>query len=96
MKTTDQNLIIKEVGNLLKANDFPELVKDFVSYWTIRKSDLAFGNNLTKQIKNLNQNSWINLIESNHKFRNTYGEELADKLINMIEERNLTMVFNNS
>jgi hypothetical protein len=65
----------------------PELVDEFVTYWSIRKSPHATAVNKIEEIKNKNANDWLHLIESNHKFRNVYGEDKALELINVIEEK---------
>lgn len=75
---------------LLKEIKTDELVNDFMTYWTIRKSPHAIAANKIEEIKNKNENDWLRLIESNHKFRNTYGEEMALELISAIEEKTLS------
>ncbi len=65
----------------------PELVDDFVTYWSIRKSPHAVAVNKIEEIKSKSNSEWLHLIESNHKFRNTYGEDKAVELISVIEEK---------
>ena len=66
-----------------------KLVDDFVTYWSIRKSPHAVAVNKIEEIKSKSNNDWLHLIESNHKFRNTYGEDKAVELISVIEEKSL-------
>ena len=70
-------------------NQNQDLVKDFVTYWSIRKAPHAVASNKIEEIKNKSKNDWLHLIESNHKFRNIYGEEKAVELIGVIEEKAL-------
>ena len=64
----------------------PELLNNFIRYWTIRKSSPPVASSLIREIKNIGSHEWINLIESNHKFRTLYGEDTAKKIIEVIEE----------
>lgn len=85
MQTTSLN---KELQKLLP--DFeefePELFRNFITYWLIRKSNSLDSPNTLKEIKATNPTAWLNLIESNHKFRNLYGEDTANTLIKVIKE----------
>ena len=67
-----------------------ELVKNFIKYWSLRKSNPFLVDNVICQIKKEGAGDWFDLIESNHKFRAKYGEEAAKKLIKTIEEENFT------
>ena len=57
-----------------------ELVSNFIKYWLLRKSNPCFSGS---------GNTWLTLIESNHKFRIRYGEDLANKLVEFIKEGSL-------
>lgn len=70
----------------------PTLAKDFVTYWSIRKSPSYIAKNIIEGMKDSSSNEWINLIESNHKFRDTYGEEKADELVSIIENRRVLAI----
>ena len=85
MQTINLN---KELKKLLpEFEDFePELFRNFITYWLMRKSNSLNSINTLKEIKNSNPNIWLNLIESNHKFKSLYGEDIASTLIKMIEE----------
>ena len=68
----------------------PELLENFIAYWTIKKSPYHVQADLLNKIKSSESNLWLNLIEANHKFRITYGDTLAKELIKVIEdEKNL-------
>ena len=84
MKTVSLN---KELKKLLPdIEEFePELFRNFITYWIMRKSDSLDSTKTLNKIKNLNPSAWINLIESNHKFRSLYGEEIAQELIKIIK-----------
>lgn len=64
----------------------PELLNNFMRYWSLRKSNPFIADNVIKQLKSKEASTWFGLIESNHKFRATYGEELANELIRSIED----------
>ncbi|MBI3590845.1 MAG: hypothetical protein HY094_05640 [Candidatus Melainabacteria bacterium] len=65
----------------------PELLSNFVRYWSIRKSLPSIASALINEIKTAgSSNDWLSLIESNHKFRELYGEEKADELVDIIEK----------
>ncbi len=85
MKTISQN---KELRNSIPdINEFePKLFNSFLTYWIIRKSGSINSIGTLKKMKGLNPNGWLNLIESNHKFRNLYGEETANTLISLIKK----------
>ena len=76
----------KNITNLLKEIQ-PDLLRDFITYWSTRKLDPATTNNLLKEIRTSNSDLWLNLIESNQKFRNLYGEEKANEVIKIIEKK---------
>lgn len=87
MTELDKNLIsIDELSNLLSwvKKLEPILLKDFITYWSIRKSPNFVASSLIKEIKARSPNSWIAIIESNHKFRDAYGEEKANELVEII------------
>ena len=74
----------------------PGLVKDFIKYWSTRKSKPFTLDNVIKQIKpeiKPEQSAWLKLIESNHKFRTRYGEDIANELVRVIEEGDLSKTF---
>ncbi len=84
MQTTSLN---KELQKLLPIEEFePELFRNFITYWLIRKSKSLNSATALKEIKSSNLAGWLNIIESNHKFKSLYGEETAKKLIEMLEE----------
>lgn len=92
MASENYNLnLVKEIENIfgwIKRLE-PNLLKDFVTYWSIRKSPSSTATNLIQNIKSEGSNSWINIIESNHKFRVQYGEDMANELVNIIELKSL-------
>lgn len=63
----------------------PELFRNFITYWLMRKENSLETTSSLKQIKDSQPAEWFNLIQSNQKFRATYGEDTADKLIKVIE-----------
>ena len=83
MQTTNLNneleRLLPEVGKFE-----PELFRNFITYWVMRKSNSLNSINTLNEIKSSNE--LINLIESNHKFRSLYGEETAKKLIELIKD----------
>ena len=85
MQTANSN---KELEKLLPdIEEFePEIFRNFITYWLMRKSGSINLTNNLNEIKNSNPNVWLRLIESNHKFKSLYGEETARTLIGMIEE----------
>jgi len=85
MKTANLN---KELQKLLPDTDKfePELFRNFITYWLIRKSNSFSSTNTLNEVKNSSPNAWLGLIQSNHKFRSLYGEEIAKTLIEMIKE----------
>lgn len=64
------------------GNIEPEIFRDFIAYWRVRK------NFSSEEFQNLKPSQLINLIESNHKFRELYGEEIASELVKIIEIKN--------
>lgn len=87
MQTIYQN---KELKNLIPdIEDFePMLFKNFIAYWIIRKSNSLKAKSTLTEFRNSNPHEWLNLIESNQKFRSLYGENTADILIKLVEESN--------
>ena len=68
-----------------KVSDLEEgTLRDFVTYWLIRKTDPFNADNIIRQITV--SDNWLNITESNSRFRIMYGEETANKIIKMIEE----------
>lgn len=60
-----------------------KLLNDFIRYWSMRKSRPLSTGSFVEVIKD--PTLWIRLIESNHLFREKYGEDLANNLIKEIE-----------
>ncbi len=92
MIESNENFVsINELSNVLSWIEKlePDLLKDFITYWSIRKSPHFVAYNLIESIKDRSASSWISLIESNHKFRDAYGEEKANELIDVIENSKL-------
>ena len=87
MQTTSLNKELEKLLMDLDIEEFePELFRNFITYWLMRKSgSLNLTNNLN-EMKNSNTTIWLRLIESNHKFKTLYGEETARALIGIIEE----------
>ena len=69
-----------------QENIEPELLNNFITYWSLRKSNFLTSDNTIKQMKTTKSGAWFNLIEANHKFRELYGDDLANELIKTIEE----------
>lgn len=67
-----------------------QLLRNFVTYWWIRKSHPFLSSFEIKEIKNSFSNVWIEIIESNHKFREAYGETKALEIIHIIEKHMTT------
>ncbi len=92
MMGSNENFVsINELTNVLGWVEKlePDLLNDFITYWSIRKSPSFVACNLIESIKERSASSWITLIESNHKFRDAYGEEKANELIEVIESSKL-------
>ena len=81
IKKQHKSKLQNEMGNLE-----PELLNNFTRYWSLRKSNPFIADNVVKQLKNNESSTWFSLIESNHKFRATYGEEIANELIRSIKD----------
>lgn len=64
----------------------PELLKSFVTYWSLRKLAPLIPSSSFDSIKRSNVNLWLNLVRVNHRFRVKYGESVADELIRIINE----------
>lgn len=64
----------------------PDLLRNFVTYWWVRKSHPFLSTFELKEIKDTLSNIWLKLIESNHKFRERYGDEKAIEIISLIEK----------
>ncbi len=85
MKTASLNN--KLINLLPDTSKFePELFRNFLTYWIMRKSGSINSAGTLKEMKNSNPSQWFNLIESNHKFRNLYGEETATTIIELIQK----------
>ena len=86
MQTTGLNN--KEIQKLLPdIEEFePEVFRNFITYWLMRKSSSLNSINTLKEIKSSNPNTWLRLIGANQKFRDLYGEDIAKILIGLIEE----------
>ncbi|MBI1858513.1 MAG: hypothetical protein HYR97_05305 [Candidatus Melainabacteria bacterium] len=93
MNTTKYNKNIQEeLLNLVPDKDSLDkgLLKNFITYWWVRKSYPFLSSFELKQIKNSLSSTWINLIESNHKFRVQYGDQKAKEIIKLVEDTCLT------
>ena len=86
MQATSLNKELKKLFPDIEGFE-PELFRNFITYWLIRKSISLDSTNNLNEIKTSNPSTWLNLIESNHKFRSLYGEETAKSLIEMMEEK---------
>lgn len=94
MLTKTQNLKENLEAFLQGAKNLePELLRSFVTYWSIRKLYALIPTSSLQQIKNTHSTTWINLVKSNHKFRAQYGEETANELIKLINEMRGFVVF---
>lgn len=71
----------------------PELLRSFVTYWSIRKLYPLIPASSLQQIKSTYANFWINLVRANHKFRTKYGEETANELVEMINDTRGFLIF---
>ena len=78
---------IKQNENLFCTleNLAPELLNNFTTYWKIRKSSSHEAAYSIQLLSNPDAGLWIRLIESNQKFRDQFGEEMAERLIRLIE-----------
>ena len=85
MHTTSKNKEPQKLSPDIEGLE-PELLKNFMTYWLMRKTSSIKSVGALKEIKNSNTAQWLNLIESNHKFRNLYGEDIANALVELIEE----------
>ena len=81
--------LTQDIEKIISKITFVEkdALKDFITYWLIRKIDPFKANDLIKQMTA--SNNWLNIIESNNKFRVKYGEETANEIIKIIEEDQL-------
>ena len=81
-------LLNKELQKILPDSEKfePELFRNFITYWLMRKSNSLDSINTLKEIRDSNPNEWLSLIKANHEFKNLYGEEVASTLIQMIKE----------
>ncbi|OGI20440.1 MAG: hypothetical protein A3B68_02855 [Candidatus Melainabacteria bacterium RIFCSPHIGHO2_02_FULL_34_12] len=66
----------------------PEVVNDFVSYWSIRKSPSFVADELITKMTH--KGSWLSLIKANHEFRTVFGDDFAEELICAIEKNTET------
>lgn len=71
--------IMNKVSNLEK-----DTLRNFVTYWLVRKADPFNADTIIRQMTK--SDNWLNIIESNNKFRVMYGEKTANEIIKMIEE----------
>ena len=78
---TEAKRIFSKIGEGLET----ELFNNFLAYWIMRKSNKIDALSSINDLKTTNPSQWLKLIESNHKFRNRYGEETAEKIIKIIE-----------
>lgn len=62
-----------------------EVLTNFLAYWSIRKSEPFVAARTIRNIKIQKPERWFELIESNHKFREIYGEEIAEEVIKIIQ-----------
>ena len=84
MSTSKVKEILKELFSEIEGIE-PELFKNFTTYWSLRKSISLNSTDSIRRIKDLEPTKWIDIIQSNHKFREAFGEEAAIKLIVEIE-----------
>ena len=82
--------IEKKLSNISLESVEVELLNDFITYWRARQSPHFHSAMLIEERKYRDSNNWLKLIEANHKFRQLYGEELAQSLIKVIEENDPT------
>lgn len=66
-----------------------KLLEQFITYWWVRKSNSFLSKLELNEIKQSLSDNWLELIESNHKFREKYGEEKASKIIKLVEENGI-------
>jgi len=94
METSQKNIArnkevrIRTLINEIREHE-PELIKNFITYWSLRRSKPFTPDHVAKKIKGENSNIWLGMIESNHKFRAAFGEDVADELVRIIEEGGL-------
>ncbi len=79
--TEDKRNIHKIVSQVNKLHS--DLLRDFITYWSIKKSPSKVTNDLKEVQKNTSE--WLLLIKSNHEFRKIYGDDVAKELITIIE-----------
>ncbi len=85
MKTIYQNNETED--QILDIDQFdPVLFSNFLTYWIIRKSASITSAHTVKELRSSNLSNWIDIIESNHRFKALYGEETANVIISLIEE----------
>ena len=87
MQTTHLNQELKRAFPDIEGFE-PELFRNFITYWLMRKSNSLNSTNTLKEIKVSNPTEWLGLIQANHKFKSLYGEDIAKTLIELIEEEN--------
>ena len=78
----NQNL--EDLASTFKVE--PQLLESFLTYWSIRKSPSLYPSSSIERIKESDCEQWLKLIQANHKFRNVYGEEVAQELIKIIQD----------
>lgn len=95
MTSINKNLKVNEgLNNVVKLAGLvnSELFKNFITYWSIKKSPSSIATQLIQEMKDKDSTFWLSLIQSNHEFRDEFGDELAEELINNIEENSLKVV----
>ena len=77
-----------ELVNLIPGGQLLEkdLLKDFVTYWWVRKSHPFLSAFEMDEVKKSLSSTWLTLIESNQKFRDKYGEEKAKTIVMIVEK----------
>ena len=68
----------------------PGLLRNFITYWSIKKSSTKVANSLMEKQKDTG--GWLLLRKSNHEFRKKYGEDIAKELINIIEIKGASLL----
>ena len=78
----------EEIKDLINEASFEsEIFRNFLTYWSVRKSSSLDSASHVNEIKSSNPELWLTLISSNHKFRSLYGEETAQRLIRTISNK---------
>lgn len=95
MTSINKNRKVNEgLNNVVKLAGLvnSELFKNFVAYWSIKKAPSSIATQLIQEIKDSDSTFWLTLIQSNHEFRDEFGDALAEELIKNIEENSLNVV----